>query len=106
QGTAPRCPPQRNRVFCRPEGHAWLRTRLIGSDPKSFQWRFRGADLPGETNAVLKLGNLAADRVGLYSVVVSNVFGMNVSSDIELKLTRVRRVIHISADALGGRYLE
>jgi enediyne biosynthesis protein E4 len=38
----------------------------------SFQWRFEGDDLAGQTNSILVLTNLVAEQDGRYSVVVSN----------------------------------
>ena len=46
-----------------------------GTPPLSYQWRFNGADIPGATNAVLTLNNLALTDAGAYSVGVSNSGG-------------------------------
>jgi hypothetical protein len=43
-----------------------------GAPPLSYQWRFKGVDLPGATNATLAILGMDASDVGGYSVVVSN----------------------------------
>ncbi len=37
-----------------------------------YQWRFNGADLPGETGAILTIVNATQDQRGRYSVVVND----------------------------------
>jgi uncharacterized delta-60 repeat protein len=51
-----------------------------GTPPFSYQWRKDGTNLPGDTCANLSLTNVQESRGGLYSVVVSNVFGSMTSS--------------------------
>lgn len=51
-----------------------------GSEPMSYQWRFNGMDLPGETNASLIISNMDASRYGDYQVRVANAMGAVVSS--------------------------
>jgi len=46
-----------------------------GTAPLNYQWRFRGADLPGVTNSTLNLFNAQAEDAGDYQVVVANVAG-------------------------------
>src|ERR1043166_3165298 len=43
-----------------------------GSPPLSYQWRFNGADLPGQTASCLTLLAISNSLAGNYSVVVSN----------------------------------
>lgn len=47
----------------------------VGNAPLAYQWRFRGANLGGETNALLTVTNVQAGLAGTYSVVVSNALG-------------------------------
>lgn len=47
-----------------------------GSAPLSYQWRFNGSDLGGETTTNLVLVNLQPPAAGAYDLVVSNVAGM------------------------------
>jgi subtilisin-like proprotein convertase family protein len=55
------------------------------------QWRFEGADLPGETGTTLLVNNFGAGKVGVYSVWMSNYVG-----------TATRDVAHL---ALAGPFL-
>ena len=59
----------------------------VGSVPLLYQWRFSPTnfaaqmDLPGQTNALLTLTNVAAGSAGAYSVRISNNLGSIVSSN-------------------------
>lgn len=55
-----------------------------GTPPLSYQWRFNGNNLPGATGASCSVSNLQAGDAGGYSVVVSNPYGTNSSSDAVL----------------------
>jgi alpha-tubulin suppressor-like RCC1 family protein len=44
--------------------------------PLSYQWRFQGQDLPGETKRVLTLSDVDISQAGAYSVIVSNAVGV------------------------------
>lgn len=46
-----------------------------GLPPFTYQWRFNGADLVGETHSILAVENVDSTRAGAYSVVVSNSYG-------------------------------
>ena len=59
------------------------------SPPFSYQWRFKGVDLPGETFPILGLDNLTTNQSGGYSVMVSNPVGDCVSDIAVLKVTEV-----------------
>ena len=60
-----------------------------GTLPMQYQWRFNGVDVPGATGSTLNLTNLRYQNVGAYSVVVSNLDGVAVSSNATLSVTRV-----------------
>ena len=47
-----------------------------GAPPPTFQWRFRGIDLPGKTNSSLSVLHAQFTNAGPYSVVVSNDSGV------------------------------
>ncbi len=53
--------------------------------PPSYQWRFKGVDLPGATNATLILFDINDGKSGTYSVVVSNANGTATSPPITVK---------------------
>ena len=52
----------------------------------TYQWRFNGTNLPGATNMTLTLTNLQPSDAGLYSVIVSNEFGVSISADALLRV--------------------
>ena len=66
---------------------ASLSVTATGAPPLLFQWRFNGADLPAETNAVLTITNVTRLQNGLYQALVANVAGATTSS---AALVRVR----------------
>jgi hypothetical protein len=51
-----------------------------GTPELSYQWRFEGADLAGQTGSTLSLLNVQPARAGNYSVLVSNAYGSVTSS--------------------------
>jgi hypothetical protein len=55
-----------------------------GTPPFSYEWRFNGAGVPGETNAVLSLTNVQPARAGAYSLVIHNAVGIATSADATL----------------------
>jgi alpha-tubulin suppressor-like RCC1 family protein len=66
-------PPQSQSIFA--GGSATFSVSLNGPSPVSYQWRFNGAVLPGATNAQLIMSDVHPDRIGWYSVTVSNSLG-------------------------------
>jgi outer membrane protein assembly factor BamB len=56
------------------------------SRPLAVQWRFNGADIPGGTNEILRLERVRLSDAGLYSVVISNQFGVATSSNALLSV--------------------
>ncbi|MDB6126065.1 MAG: Immunoglobulin I-set domain protein, partial [Pedosphaera sp.] len=54
--------------------------------PVSYQWQLNGTNLPGATAANLVLTNVQSAAAGTYSVSVSNVIGITVSSNAVLQV--------------------
>jgi hypothetical protein len=54
--------------------------------PITYQWRFNGTDLPGETNTTLSLNNVTLAVGGAYSVRVTNPVGSTTSADALLSV--------------------
>lgn len=70
-------------------GPATFSCSVAGALPMTFQWRLNGTKLPGATNAVLTYANVPPWSGGSYSVVVSNQFGVAVSTNAFLTLLQV-----------------
>lgn len=63
-----------------PGGNATLSVTAVGDQPLSFRWFFNGTNAVADaTNATLTLNNLQTSQTGLYSVMVSNGFGSQIS---------------------------
>ena len=58
-----------------------LRADAVGSEPFAYQWRINGTDLPGETNATLRLPSVQLTNAGTYSVLVGNAVDSVASSN-------------------------
>jgi len=59
---------------------------VLGNRPLRYQWRFNGTNLANATNSALVLEKLQTNRVGNYSVFVSNAVGTATSSNAALTL--------------------
>ncbi len=66
-----------------------LEVQVRGSEPLSYQWRFNGADLAGETNATLVLDYFNRAQEGDYAVIVSNRFGSVMSGVARMTISDV-----------------
>ncbi len=60
----------------------------FGTPPLSYQWQFNGTNILDATNAILNVTNIPWNSEGNYSVVVSNAYGVVVSSNATLILPR------------------
>jgi alpha-tubulin suppressor-like RCC1 family protein len=58
-----------------------LKLTALGTPPLSYQWQRNGTNLDGATNSSLFLANVQMETQGQYQVVLSNAFGMLVSSN-------------------------
>jgi WD40 repeat protein len=66
-----------------------------GSKPLTYQWKFNGADLAGQTGASLTLANVTLAQDGEYSVVVRNTAGEATSDPARLTVVPL-----VESDAL------
>jgi hypothetical protein len=73
-----------------------------GLPSPAFQWRLAGTNLPGATNATLALTSLVGSQAGLYSVMVTNVAGAQVSSNALLSLIAINAPVLLPALPAGG----
>ena len=74
-----------------------------GTSPLRYQWKFWGANLSGETNAVLNLSTVQPSAAGIYSVAMTNAGGFALSLGATLKV----KTLSVLADGLplnSGNY--
>ncbi|MGH7969529.1 MAG: immunoglobulin domain-containing protein, partial [Limisphaerales bacterium] len=67
-------PPQDSSTIC--GDGATFQVQVDGSAPFSYQWEFAGAAIDGATNTALTLTNVDLSGAGLYSVTITNAFGL------------------------------
>jgi len=61
-----------------------------GEEPLFYQWQLNGTDLEGATNSSLTLTNVQRTQSGaIYSVTISNHFGIVASRNAVLSVVRV-----------------
>jgi alpha-tubulin suppressor-like RCC1 family protein len=63
---------------------SFFHAEASGTRPLTYQWRLNGVALPGATNPILTLTNLLPPQAGLYSVSLSNRYGIAVSEEARL----------------------
>ncbi len=54
---------------------------VVGTTPYSYQWSFNGTNILGATNSIYSLPNTQLTNAGIYSVLVTNIFGSAQSSN-------------------------
>ena len=59
---------------------------VSGSTPLTYQWEFNGTNLTGATSAALTISNVQSSNVGVYSAMVSNLYGSVTSSNASLTI--------------------
>lgn len=77
-----------------------------GTEPLSYQWRFNGANLEGATSSAFVIADVQEIHGGAYSVVVSNVAGVAVSTEALLTVAGVSRPRIDSIRMLPGGQIE
>ncbi len=77
-----------------------LAPQITGADPKTFQWRKDGVDLPGADEASLLLANPKAADAGIYSLRVDNAHGNSQSLNVYLGVaTRAPAAVQLKVGA-------
>lgn len=59
-----------------------LTAKVEGSWPLSYQWQFNGTNILAATNASLNLPNVGFQQEGQYQLLVSNLYGSMISSNV------------------------
>jgi hypothetical protein len=77
-------PPQSQTVTA--GGNATFTVAANGTAPLSYQWQKNGANLTGQTNTALALGNVQPGDAGGYRVVIGNVAGAILSEPATLQV--------------------
>ncbi len=63
-----------------------ISAKFSGSEPITYQWKFRGSDIIGETGPVLTIENINVNSVGGYQVMATNPVSSLVSDEVSLKM--------------------
>ncbi len=71
--------------------------------PDRYQWKKNGVDIPGATDAKLKLRDVTGDAAGAYSVVVTNSVGSVTSRAATLTVDARGRLVNLATRAAVGR---
>jgi len=61
-----------------------LQALASGTLPITYQWRFNGVDLPGQTSDVLEIAGASFEQDGVYQVIAANQFGSADSNEARL----------------------
>lgn len=64
--------------------HFWV--SATGAQPLHYQWQCNGTNIIGATQAVFTVSNVQSNRAGVYSVIVSNAFGVATSREFTVSL--------------------
>ncbi len=81
---------------------ARFRVLASGSPPLGYQWQFNGANLAGQTNATLNLGNISSNDAGDYRVRISNAAGTVLSDVASLKIVTLPEMSYADAVRAAG----
>jgi hypothetical protein len=82
-----------------------LSVEAAGAPLLRYQWQLGAVNLPGATNALLRLDRVSGNQAGAYRVIVSNRYGAATSEVAWLSLTRDRSApkLSVSVPAMNWR---
>ncbi|TXT50725.1 MAG: BNR repeat-containing protein [Limisphaerales bacterium] len=89
----PRITADPQNVTANPGSNATFNVTVLSAAPVTFQWRFNGFNLPGQTNATLTLTNILASQAGGYAVRVANSNGFATSASATLVVNSAPAII-------------
>jgi alpha-tubulin suppressor-like RCC1 family protein len=90
QGVPPTIFAEGSRQLAYEKSFVYVTARVTGDDPKQFQWRLNGTNLPNETNFAIFFPSVDVTNAGTYSLVVSNGFGSTTATVTELDVQPFR----------------
>jgi hypothetical protein len=93
-GSGGKCPPITPSITTQPTnqtvvvgGTASFSVTASGTSPLSYQWSFNTTNIVGATNSLLVLTNVQLSQAGNYAVLVTNLYGSILSSNVVLTVT-------------------
>lgn len=101
---------QRLRITRHPEGGVFTRTDAVelsvdteGDGPVTYQWQFKGVDLPGETGQTLTIPSATWFHNGAYRVIVQNRVSKVISKPAVLRVSSRPEIVLQPQSAKGAR---
>jgi len=91
-GTAPVIAERPDSQYVFQGAEALFSVRASGNAPLTYQWQHEGVDLPGETNALLRVEAAMVERAGLYTVKVGSPLGFESTASAPLVVLPNRRM--------------
>ena len=82
-------------------GTAAFNTVVVGAEPLSYQWRFKGAPIPNATSNSLSIPGISGVNAGDYTVVVSNAVN-TITSQVATLTVRYAPVLPVIPTQLAG----
>src|ERR1035437_7824387 len=81
--------------------NATFNVSAIGTTNINYQWCFNGTNILGATNASLSLTNVQTTNSGNYSVILSNVVGVVISSNAVFEVSNSPPIISLPVDQIA-----
>jgi hypothetical protein len=72
-----------------------LKVSAIGSEPFTYQWKFKGKDIAGATQATLTISNVQGGSAGDYVVILRNADGTATSAAANILVSGVPTVLFL-----------